>query len=420
MTHDTTVAAGPATPAPAPSDLRPAAPEPASPDPRPASNRLPLPALLALATAVFVTSLTETLPAGVLPGMSADLGVGEAAMGQSVTGYALGTALTAVPLAARTAGRRRKRLLLTSMAGFAAANTVTAVSSSYALTMGARFLAGVAAGVAWALLAGYARRIAPAHLQGRAVAVAMTGIPLALSLGVPAGTFLGDAVGWRAAFTAMTVIAVVLLGWIALAVPDLPGEPRGGRAPVARTVKTPGVLPVLTVTFTLVLAHTVLYTYVAAYLDHLGLAGSAGLVLLVFGAASLVGIWFTGRHIDRRLRALTLAGAVLFAVAAAVFAVPAASAALVLAAAALWGLGWGGAPTLLQTAVAEAGGDDADTAQTMLVSLWNAAMAAGGVAGGLLLDGLGAGALPWSVLLLLVPVVAVVTGARAHGFPARG
>ncbi|MER5308680.1 MFS transporter [Streptomyces sp. NPDC002773] len=398
---------------------------PATDAPAP-SGRLPLLALLALATAVFVTSLTETLPAGVLPAMSADLGVGEAAMGQSVTVYALGTALTAVPLAARTAGWRRKRLLLTSVAGFAAANTVTAFSSSYALTMGARFLAGVAAGVAWALLAGYARRIAPPHLQGRAVAVAMTGIPLALSLGVPAGTFLGEAVGWRTAFTAMTVIAVVLLGWIALAVPDLPGEAPGGRAPVARTLKVPGVLPVLAATFTLVLAHTVLYTYVAAYLGHLGLAGSTGLVLLVFGAASLAGIWFTGRHIDRRLRILTLAGTILFAVAAAVLAVPAAafadpagSTALALTAAALWGFGWGGAPTLLQTAVADAGGDAADTAQTMLVSLWNAAMAAGGLAGGVLLDVLGAGALPWTVLVLLVPVVALVAGARVHGFPAR-
>ncbi|MEU3483570.1 MFS transporter [Streptomyces sp. NPDC033754] len=402
MSNHTTVAAGSATTTPSV-----------------ATGRLPLAALLALATAVFVTSLTETLPAGVLPAMSADLGVGEAAAGQSVTVYALGTALTAVPLAARTADWRRKRLLLTSVAGFAAANTVTAVSSSYALTMGARFLAGVAAGVAWALLAGYARRLAPPHLQGRAVAVAMTGIPLALSLGVPAGTFLGAAVGWRAAFIAMTVIAAGLLGWIALAVPDLPGESRGGRAPVARTLKVPGVLPVLAVTFALVLAHTVLYTYVAAYLGHLGLGGSTGLVLLVFGAASLAGIWITGRYIDRRLRALTLAGTVLVAVGAAALAVPAGSTALVLVAAALWGLGWGGAPTLLQTAVADAGGDAADTAQTMLVSLWNAAMAAGGLAGGLLLDGLGAGALPWSVLLLLVPVVAVVTGARAHGFPAR-
>ncbi|MFI1977828.1 MFS transporter [Streptomyces wedmorensis] len=407
MSHDTTAAAGLVTRALEP-DEHP-----------PPTGRLPLPALLALATAVFVTSLTETLPAGLLPAMSAGLGVGEAATGQAVTVYALGTALTAIPLAARTAAWRRKRLLLTSVAGFAAANTVTASSSSYALTMGARFLAGVAAGVAWALLAGYARRLAPAHLQGRAVAVAMTGIPLALSLGVPAGTFLGEAAGWRTSFAAMTVIAAALLAWIALAVPDLPGEPRGARAPAARTLAVPGVLPVLTVTFVLVLAHTVLYAYVAAYLAHVGLAGSTGLVLLVFGAASLAGIWVTGRHIDRRLRALTLAGTLLVAVAAAALAVPAGSTALVLAAAALWGLGWGGAPTLLQTAVADAGGDAADTAQTMLVSLWNAAMAAGGLAGGLLLDLLGAGALPWSVLLLLVPVVAVVAGARTHGFPAR-
>ncbi|MGW8352354.1 MFS transporter [Streptomyces wedmorensis] len=407
MSHDTTAAAGQVTRAPEP-DEHP-----------PSTGRLPLPALLALATAVFVTSLTETLPAGLLPAMSAGLGVGEAATGQAVTVYALGTALTAIPLAARTAAWRRKRLLLTSVAGFAAANTVTAASSSYALTMGARFLAGVAAGVAWALLAGYARRLAPAHLQGRAVAVAMTGIPLALSLGVPAGTFLGEAAGWRTSFAAMTVIAAALLAWIALAVPDLPGEPRGARAPAARTLAVPGVLPVLTVTFVLVLAHTVLYAYVAAYLAHAGLAGSTGLVLLVFGAASLAGIWVTGRHIDRRLRALTLAGTLLVAVAAAALAVPAGSTALVLVAAALWGLGWGGAPTLLQTAVADAGGDAADTAQTMLVSLWNAAMAAGGLAGGLLLDLLGAGVLPWSVLLLLVPVVTVVAGARTHGFPAR-
>ncbi|MFD7325913.1 MFS transporter [Streptomyces sp. NPDC059875] len=382
------------------------------------SGKLPLPALLALATAVFVTSLTETLPAGVLPAMSADLGVGEAAMGQSVTIYAIGTALTAIPLTAATAGWRRKRLLLTAVAGFALANTVTAVSTHYPLTMAARFLAGVAAGLAWALLAGYARRLAPVHLQGKAIAVVMTGIPLALSLGVPAGTFLGAAVGWQVTFLVMTGLAAVLLAWITLTVPDHPGQPRGGRAPIRRTLAVPGVAPVLFVTLVLVLAHTVLYTYVAAFLDHLGMGGSTGLVLLVFGGASLLSIWFTGLHIDRRLRTLTLAGAVLFAAASGALAVAADSTALVHAAATLWGLGWGGAPTLLQTAVADAAGEAADTAQTMLVSLWNAAMAGGGAVGGLLLDHLGAAALPWSVLLLLVPVLIVVTAARTHGFPA--
>lgn len=118
-------------------------------------------ALLALTTAAFVTVLTEALPAGVLPGMSAGLGVGESAAGQAVTVYALGTALTAIPLAAATARWPRKRLLLAGVAGFAVANTVTALSAAYPLTMVARFVAGVAAGVVWALLAGYARRLAP-------------------------------------------------------------------------------------------------------------------------------------------------------------------------------------------------------------------------------------------------------------------
>ncbi|MFE2261524.1 MFS transporter [Streptomyces griseosporeus] len=381
--------------------------------------RLPLAALLALATAVFVTSLTETLPAGLLPAMSAGLKVGEPAMGQSVTIYAVGTALTAIPLSAATAGWRRKRLLLTAMAGFAAANTVTALSASYPLTMAARFLAGVAAGLAWALLAGYARSLVAAPLRGRAVAVVMTGIPVALSLGVPAGTYLGELLGWRAAFALMTAVAVALLGWIGLLVPDRPGQERGARAPMLRALGVPGVVPVLFVTLVFVLAHTVLYAYVAAFLDHAGLGGSTGLVLLVFGAASLVSIWYVGARIDRRLRALTVAATLLVGAGAALLAVSAHSLPAVYAAAALWGLGWGGVPTLLQTAAADAGGEHAEAAQAMLVTLWNVAMAGGGVVGGVLLDRVGAGVFPWSVPVLLAPVLAVVVGARRHGFPAR-
>ncbi|MFI1830105.1 MFS transporter [Streptomyces sp. NPDC020412] len=386
-------------------------------------QRLPLGALLALATAVFVTSLTETLPAGLLLGMSADLGVGEAAVGQTVTAYAAGTALTAVPLTAATAALSRKRLLAAAMAGFAVANTVTALSTSYPLTMVARFAAGVAAGLAWALLAGYARRIAPAHLQGRAVAVAMAGIPVALSLGVPAGTFLGEAVGWRAAFWGVTAVTVGLLGWLAAAVPDVPGTPAAGResaegrAPMFAVLRVPGVAAVLAVTAVFVLAHTALYAYVAAYLERLGMGGATGPVLLVFGGASLVSLWAVGAYVHGRLRALTLASTLLVTVAAAVLAVVGDSPPLVYAAAVLWGLGWGGVPTLLQTAAADAAGDAVDAAQALLVTLWNAAMAAGGALGGVLLERAGTAALPWTVAVLLVPVLAVVGAARAHGFP---
>ncbi|WP_410676235.1 MFS transporter [Amycolatopsis sp. cmx-4-68] len=375
------------------------------------------PALLALTTAAFVTVLTEALPAGVLPGMSAGLGVGEPAAGQAVTIYALGTALTAIPLSSATATWRRKRLLLAGVAGFAVANTVTALSADYALTMVARFVAGVAAGVVWALLAGYARRLAPGHLQGKAIAIVMAGIPLALSLGIPAGTFLGGLLGWRSAFGVMSAIAVALLAWITARVPDQPGQP-SGRTPVLHALKVPGVLPVLAVTLVFVLAHTVLYTYVAAFLDHAGMGDAVDVVLLVFGVASMAGIGIVGARIDRALRTLMVLSTVLVAVAAALLAVVTGSPALVYAAVTLWGLGWGGVPTLLQTAAGNAGGAAADNAQAMLVTLWNAAMAAGGVAGGVLLDAAGPASFPWTLLVLLLPVLAVVLGARRHGFPA--
>uniref|UniRef100_A0AAU2UZY4 MFS transporter n=1 Tax=Streptomyces sp. NBC_00003 TaxID=2903608 RepID=A0AAU2UZY4_9ACTN len=382
-------------------------------------QKLPLLALLALATAVFITSLTETLPAGLLPAMSSDLHVSESATGQTVTIYAIGTALTAIPLTAATAAWRRKRLLLVSMAGFAVANTVTALSGNYSLTMVARFVAGVAAGLAWALLAGYARRMAPAHLQGKAIAIAMAGIPVALSLGVPAGTFLGKAVNWQVAFLVMTGLTVILLGWIGAMVPDYPGQAQSGKTRMTAALKVPGVTPVLFVTLVFVLAHTILYTFIATFLDELGMGSSIDLVLLVFGAASLVSIWVVGAQINRRLRALMIASTLLIAVAAAILAVLSDSTAMVYVAVTLWGLGWGGAPTLLQTAVGDAGGEHADAAQAMLVTLWNVAMAGGGIVGGILLNLLGSTSFPWSILVLLAPVLIVVLAARAHGFPAK-
>ncbi|UFS98722.1 MFS transporter [Nocardia huaxiensis] len=374
--------------------------------------RLPISPLLALGTAAFLTVLTEALPAGVLPGMSADLRVGEAATGQLVTVYAIGTALSAIPLLAATAGWRRKRLLLAGMSGFLVANTVTAVSTVFTVTLVARLLAGIAAGVVWALLAGYARRMVPESLQGRAIAMVMAGIPLALSLGIPAGTFLGEALNWQVTFGLMSILAVVLIGWMVAAVPDFPGQASATGLPIAATAARPGVAVILFVTLTFVLAHNILYTYIATFLAEVGLHGQVGAVLLVFGIASMASIWFTGVHIDRRLRGLIIAATVLVAVAAAILAFRSGSAPLVYVAAALWGLGWGGVPTLLQTAAAKTGGDVADTAQAMLVTLWNVAMAGGGVAGGALLDAFGPRVFPWAVLALLAPTALAIGVAR--------
>jgi predicted MFS family arabinose efflux permease len=378
---------------------------------------LPLGRLLALAMAGFLAIMTETLPAGLLPQIGTSLGVSTSLVGQLVTLYAIGTLVTAIPLTTATQGWRRKPLLLTAVAGFAIVNTVTAVSTSYALTLAARFFAGVFAGLLWALVAGYAARMVAERLQGRAIAVVMVGIPLALSMGIPAGTFLGAFVGWRVAFGVMSALTLVLIGWVVASVPDFPGQAAGTRLALRKVFLLPGIRSVLFVTLAYVLAHNLLYTYIAPFVAPAGMADAIDTVLLVFGITALAGIWITGVLIDRWLRELVLASTVLFGLAAVALGVWGGVPMVVYAGIGVWGLAYGGVATLFQTASTKTAGDAADVAQSMIVTVWNVAIAGGGVLGGVLLDTRGAGAFPWAVVALLVPTLVVAWRARGHGFP---
>lgn len=379
---------------------------------------LPIGSLFALALAAFVTILTEALPAGLLSQISEGLAISEALAGQLVTVYAIGSLLAAIPLTAATQGMRRRSLLLTAIAGFAVANTVTTLSNHYGLTMVARLLGGVSAGLLWALLAGYAARMVPKNQQGRAIAIAMVGAPLALSLGVPAGTLLGNLVGWRMSFAIMSLFAVALMVWVRLKVPDFPGQASSRRFALGQVFTLPGVRSVLFVVLAFVLAHNILFTYIAPFLTAAGLGERTDLVLLVFGVASLLGIWVVGVLIDRHLRTLTLAGTLLFALSAMMLGAMSDRPAAVYIAVAAWGVAFGGAGTLFQTAIAKAAGDAADLAQSMLVTAWNLAIAGGGIVGGILLDHLGVVAFAPVLLVLLLLTLAVVWSARQDGFTA--
>jgi predicted MFS family arabinose efflux permease len=381
------------------------------------AERLPLGALLALATAGFITVLTEAMPAGLLPQMSAGLDVSQALVGQLVTLYAVGSMLAAIPLTIATRGWRRRPLLLSAIGGFAIANSITALSELYWLTLIARFIAGVFAGLLWALLAGYASRMVAPHLQGRAITVAMLGAPLALSLGIPAGTLLGTVVGWRLSFAIMTAMTVMLVIWVRWQVPDFAGERAGKRLPLRQVFTLPGVRSVLFVTLSYVVAHNLLYTYIAPFLEPSGLGGEIDRVLLVFGLASVLSLWVVGSLIDRWLRQLVLISTVLFMLSAISLALWRESASVVYAATAVWGLAFGAMPSLLQTASAKTARDAADTAQSMLVTLWNVGIAGGGLAGGLLLANPGVSAFPWIVAGLLILTFWATVNARHHGFP---
>jgi predicted MFS family arabinose efflux permease len=376
---------------------------------------LPLAGLLALASAGFITILTEALPAGLLPEMGRDLAVSEGLVGQLITVYALGSLLAAIPVVAMTRHWPRRPLLMLAIAGFAIANTVTTLSPFYALTLVARLLAGVSAGVLWALLAGYASgMVAPAQ-QGRAIAVAMVGTPLALSLGIPFGTLLGHAIGWQWTFAVMSGLSLVILVWARRSLPDLPGQATRLPLDLRGVLALPGVGPVLTVMLLFVLAHNVLYTYVAPLVAYAGALRWLGVFLLLFGGAAILGIWVVGALIDRWMRPLTLTSVSLFGVATLLLVVwPQSTVAMAIAFIA-WGLAFGGAATLFQTAIARHAGQASDVAQSMVVTGWNLAIAAGGLFGGLLLQQLGSRSLAWSALPVLV--AALLLARFTRGFP---
>ncbi|MFE2883764.1 MFS transporter [Streptomyces sp. NPDC059272] len=375
---------------------------------------LPWSGLLALSTAAFTAVLTELLPAGLLPRMAPALGVSEARVGFLVTGYAVASFLAAIPVTAALRGLPRRPVLIGTLLGFACADAVVALSSSYPVTFGARLLAGVMGGTMWAMLAGYAARMVPVQQRGRAIAVVLSGITLALALGIPAGTALADAIGWRPAFGTLSGLALLVVVWIRRRVPGFPGELPGARVPLRRVAVLPGIPAVLSVTLFLLLGHQVMYTYVAPFTAHTGY-GRTDVVLLVFGAATVVGVWATGALVDRWARPTLLGVLTLIVTVMCVLALYADSSAVLLTSVAVWGVAFGGAPTLIQTALVNASGPQhADVATSLQTTVYNAGIAGGSFTGGLTLSGWGAGALPWTAMPLVAIALTVVTLDRRH------
>lgn len=388
-----------------------------APTTAPVRAALPLAGLLALSFAAFLTMLTETVPAGLLPQIGAGLDSSPAHAGQLLTVYAAGSMLAAIPLTALTRSLPRRPLLLATLLTVAAVNLITALSGGYAITLGARVVAGAAAGVQWAMIAGYAMRLVGDADRGRAIAVAMAGVPLALAFGVPVGTFAGDLLGWRATFAAMAAAALIAGAWILWRLPALPGESAGERMPLRGVLLRPGLIVILVAAFAFEVAHMNLYTYVATFLARAGLGDHVGGVLLVLGVAAIAGLWAAGTLVDAHLRAVVVTAFALFSVSMLAFAVAGHVTILVLAGVAIWGLALGAAPTMLQAAAARVAGSATDVAQSMLVTVLNGGMAAGAATGGVALAGGGVGVLPAISCAIFCAALALALLARRHAFP---
>ena len=379
--------------------------------------RLPWAPLLVLALSGFVMIMTETLPAGLLVQIARGLRVSDTTAGQLVTVYAAGTVLAAVPTITLTRRWRRKPLLLAGIFGFVVVNLATATISELSLTLGLRFLAGCLSGLVWGLIPGYARRIVPPTVAGRGLAIAGIGTPLALALGTPLGTLVGTAVGWRLAFGGLSGVAALLLAWAVIAMPDAKGQLTRTQTPALKVVSIAGIAPILGVVFAWMLAHNILYTYIAPFVAVTDRNAHVDVVLLTFGISSLVGIWLTGILVDRALRRLVLSSLAGFTLAAAGLLLASHAPVVLYAATIVWGVTFGGASTQLNTATGDAAGDDRDVAAAWVSTAWNLAILGGSTLGGVLLIVAGARVLPSAMLPLILVALVLAALARQSSFP---
>ena len=365
------------------------------------TERLPLGGLLALAMAAFITLLTEIMPAGLLSSIALGLNVSESLAGQFITAYAVGALVAAIPITSLTQGMRRRPLLLTAIFGFAVVNLVTALSDSYSISLIARFFAGVFGGIVWTLLVGYAVRMSPPHLSGRAIAISGAGATLALVLGVPLGTLLGRAIGWQGAFGLMSAIALLLMVWVIAIVPDFSGQTKAQRQSLYSVFSKTGIRAVLFVVFTFVVAHNILYIYIEPSLKPSGLSAKVDVVLFIFGLGSIIGLWLVGVMVDRWLKFLAVASIMIFVVASLLLGLWGDLPQMVYFFVVVWGLSIGGFATITQTALSRFANESIDMAQSMYTTGWNTAVACGGIIGGILLNRSGVASFAWIVIGIL-------------------
>ena len=351
---------------------------------------------------------------GLLPQLSAGLHVSLSAVGLLVTIYALVVVVVSAPLTHLTRGVPRRPLLSGLLAIFVLGTLAASAAPSYGWLIAARVVIALAQALFWSIVAVVAVGLFPPRFRGRAVAWTFAGSSIALILGVPVATLVGQLAGWRLAFVGLSGLGLLDLAALAVLLPSMrsgEGHAAVGTHPDARRYR----LTVLT-TILCVSGSFTAYTYVTEFLTRVsGLPLRAvAPILLLTGIADAAGIVGTGFLLDRRPRLARVGPAGVLATALlALFAFGTSGAATV-ALEACAGIGLAGVAISLQSHVLVVAPRRTDIASAWYSASFNVGIAGGPLVGALVLSTFGLRATPLvGSGLALLGLAAVVVESRS-------
>ncbi|WP_448626422.1 MFS transporter [Geodermatophilus sp. URMC 64] len=260
-------------------------------------------AIAALAVGGFAIGTTEFVTMGVLPDIADGVGVSIPSAGHIVSFYALGVVVGAPVIAALSARLPRRALLVGLMAAFLVGNAASALAPGFGTLSLARFVSGLPHGAYFGVASLVAASLVSPGLRGRAVSSVLLGLSVAMVAGVPLATWLGQQVGWRAAYWLVVVLAALTMAAVLAVVPHSPGRPDATVRGELDALRRPQVLLTLLVGIVGFGGMFALYSYIAPVAtDVAGLArGTVPWVLLAYGLGGLVGTALGGRLADLAL-----------------------------------------------------------------------------------------------------------------------
>ncbi|MFF0518696.1 MFS transporter [Actinomadura nitritigenes] len=352
--------------------------------------------LAALCASVFVVGTSEYLVAGMLPEIGADLGVSQGTAGQAVTAYALGVVIGGPLVTMATARLPRKGLAIGLMLLFAAGSALSALAPTFALLLAGRVVSSLSHAAFLALALVMATGVVPEHRTGSAIATVASGFTVATLLGVPLGSLLGHAAGWRAPFAVLTALTLASVALLALVLPRRPAPAMSLRDELRVVTRKP-VLLATAITAVGFSGVSVVFTFIAPLLTRISGFSSAAVsaLLLAYGAGSFLGNLAAGKLTDRSMTA-TVRG-VFGGLTGVLAAMPFAAAWRPTAVLAVLALGLLATATIapLQGLILRHAGTAPTLAVSVNVGAFNLGAAAGSALGGLLVAG---GALRWNGL----------------------
>jgi predicted MFS family arabinose efflux permease len=331
---------------------------------------------------------TEILPIGLLTSIGGSFSISDGTAGLMMTMPGFLAAVAAPVVTVVTARVDRRLMLCALMLVLTLANVVAAVAPGYWVMLVSRVLVGITIGGFWSIAAGLAERLVPSRSVARATAVIFSAVPLGSVFGVPAGTFIGDLSGWRAAFVAMAVLSGAVFAALVVVVPPLPPIEVTRLGVLRDTLRRTGTRVALLVTFLIVLAHFGTYTYVTPFLEQVtGIsAGTITILLLVYGTAGVVGNFLAGTRVARYPRATFGTSAALLAVATLLLPLLGTSQAGAVALLVVWGLAYGAVPVCSQTWFAKSAPHAPEAASVLFTASFQATIGFGALAGGAVVD----------------------------------